>query len=99
MYSICLIFIFTLYELFLAFNCSNNTGSLVNSLFGVSILIPVPIFYLSNFTLLAIVSRGFLQFLFFSIVLSLKESRISLVCCESLFPNFFFVYHPHILYS
>ena len=39
-YSICLILFFNLHELFPAFICANNTGSLVNSLFGVKILIP-----------------------------------------------------------
>ena len=33
---------FNLYELFLAFICANNIGSLVNNLFGVSIFNPFP---------------------------------------------------------
>ena len=33
---------FSLYELFPAIICANDTGSLVNSLFGVKILIPFP---------------------------------------------------------
>ena len=39
---------FSFCELFLAFNCANNTGSLVNNLFGVIILIPVPYFTSSS---------------------------------------------------
>ena len=36
-YSICLVSLFNLHELFPAFICDNNIGSLVNSLFGVKI--------------------------------------------------------------
>ena len=43
-YSIWLISLLNLYELFPAFICANNTGSLVNSLFGVNILNPFPPF-------------------------------------------------------
>ena len=55
----CLISFFSLSELFPAFIFAYNIGSLVNSLFGVKILNPVPVFLLSrgfNFTLSAIVS-------------------------------------------
>ena len=48
------------YELFQVFVCANNNGSLVNSLFGVKILIPVPVLFQGfNFTLLSIVSSNF----------------------------------------
>ena len=50
---------FRLYVLFPTFICANDTRSLVNSLFGVKILIPVPIFFIFqgiNFALSAIVS-------------------------------------------
>ena len=47
--SICLIFIFSLYELRAAFVCANNKWRLVNSLFGVNIFNPFPFFtYLST---------------------------------------------------
>ena len=41
-YSICLILVFTLYELFPAFICSNNIGSLVNRLFDIKTFNPAP---------------------------------------------------------
>ena len=46
-YSICLISLFRLYELFPAFICTNNTGILVNSLFQVKIFNPS---FTSSFT-------------------------------------------------
>ena len=48
-YGICLISFFSLYELFLAFICANNTGSLVNKCFGVQISNPFPSAF-SSFT-------------------------------------------------
>ena len=57
--SICLISFFNLFELFSAFTCTNNIGSLVNNLFGDNIFNPVPSFFLFwgfNFALSAIVS-------------------------------------------
>ena len=58
-YSICLISFFNLFELFQAFVCANNIGSLVNGLFGVKTFNPVPAFFRGiNFTLSAIVSCG-----------------------------------------
>ena len=48
-----------MYKLFPVVICANNIGSLVNSLFGIEIFNPVPLFFLSqgfNFTLSAIVS-------------------------------------------
>ena len=47
-YSICLISIFNLYKLFPEFICTNNTGNLVNSLFGVQIFNTVPSFTSSS---------------------------------------------------
>ena len=58
-YHICLISYFVLHELFPAFICANNFGSLVNSLFGVEIFNTVPVLFLFqgfNFILSAIVS-------------------------------------------
>ena len=43
-YFICLILCFNLYELFPAFLCTNNIGSLVNNLFGVNIFNHFPSF-------------------------------------------------------
>ena len=46
----------SLHELFACFNCTNNTGSLVENSFGVKILIPVPVSFSGiNFTLSAMV--------------------------------------------
>ena len=46
----------SLHELFACFNCTNNTGSLVDNSFGVKILIPVPVSFSGiNFTLSAMV--------------------------------------------
>ena len=44
--------------MFPAFTCANNTGSLINSLFGVKIFNPVPLFFSRsfNYTLSVIVS-------------------------------------------
>ena len=47
-YSICVISFFSLHELFSAYICINNTGSLVNSLFGDKNLIPTPSFTSSH---------------------------------------------------
>ena len=47
-YTICLISFFSLYELFSAFIYANNTGGLVNSLFGVNIFIIFPSFTFSS---------------------------------------------------
>ena len=52
------VFFFTLYKLFSAFIKANNTGSLINSLFGVKILIHAVSFCLSNFDLSVAVSCG-----------------------------------------
>ena len=46
----------SLHELFSCFNCTNNTGSLVENSFGVKILIPVSVSFSGiNFTLSAMV--------------------------------------------
>ena len=45
---ICLIWFFSLYELFPPLASANNTGSLVNSFFEVKILIPFPFFAISS---------------------------------------------------
>ena len=47
-YSICLILFFNFHELFLPFICAINTGSLVNSLFGVKIFTPFSLFTSSS---------------------------------------------------
>ena len=48
-----------MYELFQAFICANNIGSLVNNLFGVKIFNSVPSYFWGfNFTLSAILSWG-----------------------------------------
>ena len=36
---------FNLHELFPAFICANNTGSLINNLFGINIFNPAAIFF------------------------------------------------------
>ena len=58
-YGICLILFFNLYELFPAFICSNNIGSLVNKLLRVKVfnhILVIFIFWGFNFILSAIVS-------------------------------------------
>ena len=49
---------FSFNELFPAGICASNSRSLIINLFGVKILIPVPVFWLSNFSLSATVSFG-----------------------------------------
>ena len=85
---------------FPALICANNTGSLLNSFFGANILIPVPFFCLSYFTLPATVSCGGMNgsLVFnFSALLNLKESKVALACRCSHFPICFLIYHAHIL--
>ena len=46
--KICLISFFSMYELFPAFICANNTGSVDNNLLGVKIFNPFPSFTSSS---------------------------------------------------
>ena len=64
-YSV-LIWLYNFYELFATFVCANNTAILVNSLFGIKIVIPVPAFCLFYFILWVIVSCGSPVFVFSS---------------------------------
>ena len=97
-YSICLISFFKLYELFLAFICANNIGSLVNSLLWVKIFNPISVVFLFrgfNFILSAIGSSGsnFTSSSSSNDGLSGKSPSSSSPLKSSLFPEFHYLAH------
>ena len=81
-YSICMISLFSLFELFAAVIYVNNIGSLINSLFGVTIFNPFP--SLTNFDngvdiffyhLLVVVKHLVLQTILHSQILQVLNSK------------------------